>query len=311
MTRRPAYRELPLVAPGSDYRHAWDHYPAGDNFGALRNITNAARIAALGSVTLGEPVGLCLPLSEPDPPMFGRQPMVHTVFSKNRNSLDDKLDNFYPQGSTQWDGFRHVRAREHGFFTGVTDGFVTGDTRLGIGHWAGTGIVGRGILFDFGSLCDDALSGAEPAPDSAITASQLHAMGEGLGVRPGDIICLRTGWMKLYQASSPPARAALAASTSWPGLSGGADVAELLWDWGVSAVVADNPSVEVSPGSAAVGSLHRRLIPLLGVPLGELFDFEPLAERCAALGRATFLFVSVPLNLPEGVGSPGNAVAIL
>jgi hypothetical protein len=101
------------------------------------------------------------------------------------------------------------------------------------------------------------------------------------------------------------------ASSTWPGLSAAAEMAEVLWDWGVSAVVADNPAVEVSPGSAAIGSLHRRLIPLLGLPLGELFDFEELSVRCAAQHRSSFLFVSVPLNLPGGVGSPGNAVAVL
>jgi hypothetical protein len=44
--------------------------------------------------------------------------------------------------------------------------------------------------------------------------------------------------------------------------------------------------------------------------LGELFDFERLAEACAADRRYDFLFVAVPLNLPGGVGSPANAVAI-
>jgi kynurenine formamidase len=167
------------------------------------------------------------------------------------------------------------------------------------------------LLFDFGQLCDDAIAAGGPAPGTAITADDLCAMGQAIGVRPGDVVCLRTGWTKLYRASSGPRRAELVSSSTWPGLSAAAETAEVLWDWAVSAVVADNPAVEVSPGSAAAGSLHRRLIPLLGVPLGELFDFEELSERCAAQRRSSFLFVSVPLNLPGGVGSPGNAVAIL
>jgi len=311
VTARPAYRELPFVDADSDYRHAWNHYPAGDNFGALANLTAQARRAGLAAATSGVPVGLCLPLSEPDPPMFGREPLIHTIFSKGRNGLDDRLDSFYPQGSSQWDGFRHVRAREHGFFTGVQGDFGPGDDRLGIGHWAGTGIIGRGLLFDFGQLCDDAIAAGGPAPKTTITAEDVRAMGEEIGVRPGDVVCLRTGWMKLYRSATGPRRAELVSSNTWPGLSAAAEMAEVLWDWGVSAVVADNPTVEGSPGSAAVGSLHRRLIPLLGVPLGELFDFEALSERCAAEHRSSFLFVAVPLNLPGGVGSPGNAVAIL
>jgi hypothetical protein len=60
-----------------------------------------------------------------------------------------------------------------------------------------------------------------------------------------------------------------------------------------------------------VGSLHRRLIPGLGFAVGELFDFRELGRACQARGRWDFLFVSVPLNIPGGVGSPGNAVAVL
>jgi hypothetical protein len=74
--------------------------------------------------------------------------------------------------------------------------------------------------------------------------------------------------------------------------------------------VADNPAVEVVPGDPEAGSLHRRLIPLLGFPLGEFFVLDGLAQACAQDGRYTCLFVGVPLNLPGGVGSPGNAIAI-
>ena len=88
-------------------------------------------------------------------------------------------------------------------------------------------------------------------------------------------------------------------------------MARFLWDAHAAAVVCDNPAVEVVPGDATVGSLHRRLIPLLGLALGEMFDLETLAQRCGAAGRWTFMFVAVPLKVPGAIGSPGNAVAIL
>ena len=72
----------------------------------------------------------------------------------------------------------------------------------------------------------------------------------------------------------------------------------------------DSPGAEVSPGSAEVGNLHRRLLPTLGLAIGELFDFDALADRCAEDGRWTFLLAAVPLNVPGAVGSPANAVAI-
>ena len=88
-------------------------------------------------------------------------------------------------------------------------------------------------------------------------------------------------------------------------------MARTIWNAHPAALCADNPAVELFPGDPTVGSLHRRLLPTLGLALGEMFDFERLAVACRAAGRATFFFVAAPLHLPDGIGSPGNAVAIL
>jgi hypothetical protein len=52
------------------------------------------------------------------------------------------------------------------------------------------------------------------------------------------------------------------------------------------------------------------LIPLLGMPIGEMWYLEALAEDCAADGVYEFMLTSAPLNLLGGVGSPANAIAI-
>jgi len=308
----PRYAELPLLEEGSDYRHAWDWFGPDDNLGALANLTPDARLRGLASATDGVTVGLCLPLNEPSPPMFGREPFTHTVFRSGRNNMDDKLDGFYLQGSTQWDGFRHVQARQHGFFTGLQREFEAADDgRLGVGHWAATGIVGRGVLLDLGDTYARSDVTPPASPEVSFGADDLRRAVDDMVVERGDVLCVRTGWMANYLAAPAQHRAQITSATTWPGLGAGPDVAELLWDWGVAAVAVDNPAVEVAPGSPKVGSLHRRLMPLLGIPLGELFDFEQLSRECRDRGRATFLFCSVPLNLTGGVGSPGNAVAVL
>jgi hypothetical protein len=56
--------------------------------------------------------------------------------------------------------------------------------------------------------------------------------------------------------------------------------------------------------------LHTRLIPMLGLIMGELFDLEALADDCAGDGRYTCFFTSAPINLPQGVASPPNALAL-
>jgi kynurenine formamidase len=87
-------------------------------------------------------------------------------------------------------------------------------------------------------------------------------------------------------------------------------MAEYLWNHHLAAVVADNLAVEAMPVDPSAGFLHRRLIPMLGFALGELFALDGLAECCRDTGRYTCFFVAAPLYLPGGVGSPANAVAI-
>jgi kynurenine formamidase len=313
MPERPAYRQLPVRFDRGAYRDAWGFYPAEDNLGSLGELTPAARLRGVEAITTGEVVNVTLPLNLPDPPLFGRQRYSHTIFAPSSRNLDDRLDSFYPQASTQWDGFRHVRAREAGFFTGHQGDFEPGDERLGIEHFATQGIIGRGVLVDLADLFEERIA-ADGGPASYVFgADDLRAAMQRAGtqVLPGDVLCLRTGWMRRYLGADRAERERQAEIRQWPGLAGSEQMAELLWDWRVAAVTADNPAVEWGPGTVDQGSLHRRLVPLLGIPFGELFTFERLAEACRAHERSVFLFVSVPLNLPGGVGSPGNAVAIL
>jgi hypothetical protein len=56
--------------------------------------------------------------------------------------------------------------------------------------------------------------------------------------------------------------------------------------------------------------MHRPLIALLGLIIGELWKLDELARDCAADGRHEFLVTAKPLNLLGGVGSPPNAMAV-
>lgn len=310
MTDLPAYRDLPILF--GDYRHAWDQFPEGDQMGSLSRITPEVRRTAISAVREGRTIGLSLRLDLPDPPMFGRDQYEHVVFQPSRNNLDDRLEGFYLQASTQWDGFRHVRAREHGYWQGHPGDF-DGTDDLGIHAWAQSGIVGRGVLLDVSEPYREQVRDGREDEDLIVETDDLERAAEraGVEVRAGDVLCVRTGWLERYLGAGREGRRTLAETRRWPGLSSGAAMAARLWDWGVAAVVADNPAVEFAPGRKELGSLHRRLLPLLGVPLGELFDLEELAAACRHRGDASFLFIGVPLNLPGGVGSPGNAVAVI
>lgn len=302
----PRYDELPVHA-GLGLPHSWDYFGAGDQRGALNFLTPQAVLGGVREVREGRSISLNLPMAAPHPPLFGRQPFRHTIVAMDRNSYDDYLDGYYPQSSTQWDGFRHVRAREFGFFGGRTQDPREDLGWLGIDQWATTGIVGRGVLADVESHLRR--SGAE-VPFDAEFAITPELLAEVLAAQQterkrGDIVLVRTGWHPKFVAADAGYPEQI------PGVHAGEETARYLWDWGVGALATDTPAVEPVPGDPAVGSLHRRLLPLLGIPLGELFDLEELARACDERASYSFLFASEPLNLRGGVGSPANALAIV
>jgi kynurenine formamidase len=307
----PAYRDLPILG-GLGLPHAWDVWGREDNLGTLNNLTSGQIRAAAGEVRIGDRFALSLPATEIDPPLFGRQALRHDVFPTGRLYWDERIDGFYPQSASQWDGFRHVRAREFGFWTGVTTDPPDAGDRLGIEHWA-NGIAGRGVLLDVDAQ-RRSQGDWDPLAGQAVTADDLvaTAAAQGVTIEPGDILCVRFGWTTAYRRLDFDGRVALAdpAANRASGLEGSAAVAELLWDWRIAALAADNPAIEVAPGDPSVGSLHRRLLPLLGMVLGELLDLDALAQACHADGRWSFLFVGVPHRLPGSVASPANAIAI-
>jgi kynurenine formamidase len=309
-TRRelPSYDQLPLV-PGLGLPHAWnllDH-----DRGSLDLIDDDRRLAAVSQVRRGESIGLNLALDELDPPLFGRARLRHTVIDVGRNTHEDVLDGYNPQAGSQWDGLRHVRARELGYFGGLTE--LRDPGPLGIHHWAATGIVGRGVLLDLGRWAASAGRPLDPFAGTEVTAADLDACAatQGVALEDGDVVCLRFGWTTAYRTLDPAARTDPTLGATFTGLRADDATARWVWDHRIAAVAADNPALECAPGDPAVGSLHRRLIPLLGTAVAELLDLDRLAQRCSELGRWTFLFVAVPLPLTGGVSSPSNALALL
>jgi kynurenine formamidase len=308
----PKFDELPKLER-LGLRHAWDVFGPDDELGTVNLLTPERVVAAARLVRTGEVINLSVPLDSIDPPLYKREPLKHTIFPVDRNTLDDRLD-FFPQSSSQWDGLRHVRAREFGWWGGRVDeaAFAPGSGPLGIERWVEHGVVGRGVVLDVARDLTEREGTYDPFIERSITAAMLDGAAErqGITLEEGDVLCVRTGWMGKYLSHERPDRERIGNSHSFIGLAADEDISRWLWDRHVSAIACDNPAIEVSPGDPKVGSFHRRTLPLLGLMLGELFDLDRIAERSAADGRWTFLFVSVPLYLRGGVGSPANAIAI-
>jgi Putative cyclase len=322
---RPSYDELP-VFDGTTVRSAWGQYGEGDELGAVNLLTPERVRAAALSVVTGERYSLGLPLYLPDPPINGRERYEHKVFATLANITDDRLDSFFPQGSSQWDGLSHFAHPTYGFYNGVTMDDVLERGKNGIHNPAKKGIVGRGVLADVaGYLAGKGtplVPGDRTEIDVPLVLATLEAQGTEL--RPGDILCIRTGWMAHYKALDLEGRTHVAKSMSEgkftaPGLAPASEYARLIWENGIVALAVDNAGVEPEPAPMTPGPnpgydfdnlLHVRVMVALGVHLGELFDFEAIAQACAADGRYDFMLASAPLWVEGGVGTPPNAIAI-
>ncbi|MBM0237416.1 cyclase family protein [Micromonospora sp. ATA32] len=325
----PSYDELLAQTegpPGS----AWRTFGDGDQLGTVNFMTPDRVVAGAGLVRRGRVFNLDYPVNAFEPfPSGTRHPATLHRFANNPQHRDDYLDSFYLQSSSQIDALRHIGDPRFGFYGGASGEEIDAGPRdLGIQHWAQHGIVGRGVLLDVQRDSVSRGSPLDPREGRAITVDDLEATAEaqGTSLEGVDILLVRTGWAGYYLSLDTDARRRANQTLASPGLAQSEEVVRWLWDHRVALVAADNVGVEAIPVIASDfvqdgqdvpvkgvdhnGMLHRPLISLLGMALGELWALDELAEDCAADGVHEFLLVASPLNLVGGAGSPANALAI-
>lgn len=306
-----SYDDLPTLA-GTGERHAWSLW-AADGVGTLNRIDRETVVAAAATVRRGDVFNLDIPLDELAGVWSTRQPPVHHVEVK-RIGRDDSLDGFFLQGASQWDGLRHIRFREHGYFGGLEEADLDDSDRLGIGGMAEHGIVTRGVLVDVESCLVAADKDYSPGRRVEIDVEMLMGCltAQGTVPRRGDVLLIRTGWLRWYRGLTSEQRADYGTIDTFTaaGLSADRSMAAWLWDQGFAAVAADNPALEALPARREVGFLHHRILALLGMPIGELWDLDQLATDCASDGTYEGMLTSSPLYLRRGVGSPANAYLV-
>lgn len=319
MATLPKFADLPLVGQTGE-RHAWDVFGHGDQLGTI-NLLTAERVKRAASlVRTGKVINLDLPLNFPFPLYGGfRAAGYRHQMEVTRGSRDDYVDNLAMQGSSQWDSLRHIRFREFGYYGGRQDDDLDKKGELGIENWARHGIIGRGILLDAAGYMEQQGMPLDQTKkfvmDGAFLEKILNA--HKVKIESGDIVLLRTGWLTWYKTLNEAEREKLRGALhpgeggmACPGLDPSQATAAWIWDHHIAAMASDNVALEVLPVDASVGFQHRRLIALQGMPIGEVWDLDELAQDCKRDGVYQCMLVSAPLNLPGGVGSPPNAYAI-
>jgi hypothetical protein len=313
--RLPRYDELP-VSDGAPPGSSWGVWGADDTLGCLNLLTPERVRRAAGLVRRGRLFPLNWDWQLPDPPLFGRSPLRHRAVDLLGEYMDDVIDDFNTQSSSQWDGFRHLA------FNGQLYNGLSHDVH-GVDQWASKGIAGRAILVDvvgWRASQGDPLSADE---SSSVSPDELQAIFRYQNSDPeaGDILLVHLGWTDWYRGLDPSTRTKLAKARAprAPGLRAGRAMVALLWDLHIAAVASDTPSFEVVPfghglddeeKQTSYGSLHHNLLPLLGMPIGELWDLGALARDCAADRVYECFLTSAPIRLRNGIGSPPNAIAI-
>jgi kynurenine formamidase len=114
------------------------------------------------------------------------------------------------------------------------------------------GIVGRGILIDWASWAEE--KGIEYRADSkhCISEKELDeiAREKGIEFRAGDILLVRTGWIKWYNTSSQKVRVdGTKVRHEYIGIDSSRASIEWLWNHHFSAVAADTMAFEAWPAT--------------------------------------------------------------
>ena len=324
MTELPSYEEL-LAREGKPAGSSWGLWGDDDVLGCLNLLTPERAKRGAECVRRGAVFALNLDMRVPDPPLFGRAAFEHEiVWLQNEAGHDEHLSGWNTQSSSQWDGFRHIRHPVHGFYNGIPD------EAHGVHHWASKGMAGRGVLADIARWREAQGRPLQPNASDPIEVDDLTATldAQGVTVETGDVLLVRTGWLGWYLSLDEAGRLEYTnGGHPTVGLRPGPAMWRTLWDMHIAAVAADNPALEVWPPAAFATPeqlqevmtdrerldeifMHIRLLPLFGLPIGEFFNLEGLADDCASDGVYEFFFTSAPLNLPAGVASPPNALAI-
>ncbi|WP_169250970.1 cyclase family protein [Brevibacterium sp. 'Marine'] len=309
----PDYAQLPLEGP-EGARTAWGLFGSDDQIGLLNLIDSSTTRNAVKSASIGTSFALSIAGDEVLP-MFDRAAPEHTVLTRqNGLGLDDRFDTVYPQSASHWDSLAHAAAGDGKFYNGTTPAEINDDGAICIHHWGARGIATRGIVLD---VSDVVAAQGGPGSQVSITVDDLEAARQATGLEyaAGDILLIRTGFLDWYRSIGPTERESLADRSTIRscGLDRSENMVEYLWNAHVAGIAMDNPTAEVWPGqsSGPCASLHRVLIGLLGMAIGELWNLDALAAACQTEDKYDVLLVSAPTTMVGAIGSPANAVAIL
>lgn len=290
----------------------WGRWGPDDERGALNFITPEVSAAAATLVSDGVTVSCALELAK-TPAADNPTPVMHFMTGAGDVSDQGRLRGLEATG----DGFMisphgmantHIDALCHILDQGkMYNGFPASDV-LSTGAMKNSilageqGISTRGVLLDIARL--KGVDWMEPGEGISVADLEAAEAAQGVTVRSGDILLIRTGRDSRREAEG-----------AWPPFDGLAGLLMETLPWirkrevailgcdGVSDMIPSN--VEGSPLP-----IHHIIITYMGVHLIDNARLGPLGEACAERGRWEFLLTIAPLRLVGGTASPINPIAM-
>lgn len=241
-TTRPPFSSLPLDKSGPP-GNAWGLYGPDDELGALNLITPAIVKQAASEIQLGERVSLDWYLNLPTYPSFNRPGFKWRLHNKAPRTVNDDFIDINTQSSSQWDGLRHYGYQQRKmFYGGRTQADIEAGDVIGIDRWVQAGgFTTRGVILDYPRYLERKSAAKVNALQAeSISADTLKDMLAQTGVqtREGDMLLLRTGFTRDYEALNDAERKALGAkpTAEFLGVESSKDVLQWIWESGFAAV---------------------------------------------------------------------------
>ena len=298
-------------APGGTTN--WGRWGADDQRGALNLLTPEVVLAATRVCRTGTVYNLGVPIQH-----RGSAPIFDHRSPPQRLTLMNQADpaSFVSYGASPDVGanedvlvldshtLTHMDALSHVYAEGTLyNGFPADDVRTNTGtpHCGIDkvgGVVGRGVHLDMPR--HHGVDWLEPG--YVITSADLQACADaqGVEVRSGDILLIRTGYLDYWHSLGEPTE-----PTSQAGM--GFDAVNFIREHDVAVVGSDNSAVEPIPFDNGIFlGVHIELLVKLGVHMLEHLNLGSLAADQVS----ECLFVIAPLPVSGASGSPINPIAI-
>jgi kynurenine formamidase len=296
-------------------RRNWGRWGDDDQVGAINLITPQKLLSALSIPNSGRVVTLSRPI--PTIPGPGNPNPAQQWWKWREREFgcgwgtDFLAIDYHGLTCTHLDALNHTWDAE-GMWNGrvpAEHNHSTGGDWGSVEHWR-RGIITRGVILDVPRHRGTPYVTVEQPVHGWELEDVLNE--RGVTLLPGDAICVYSGrdrWQADHPDKPYSGYVREDGQHECPGLHASClpfirdnDVSTVVWD--MNDALPDAYDMELP--YTVHGAIHA-----YGVALLDNANLEELAAACVEEGRDEFLFLTVPLYMPGGTGSPVNPIAVL